>query len=100
MTEQGRLGLLYKRETNYRNSHLINIILMLCPIPYLRNAGVLRWGYYTLKKVKYIMKQETDLFHQIALEQYIRAMMIGKHNDSEYVKQKTYEAYEWELKKK
>ena len=46
------------------------------------------------------MTPETDLFHQIALKQYIRAMMIGKHNDSEYVKQKTYEAYEWELKKK
>ena len=41
-----------------------------------------------------------DLFHQIALEQYIRAMMIGRQSDSDYVKQKTYEAYEWELKKK
>ena len=41
-----------------------------------------------------------DLFHWIALEQYILAMQIGKHTDSEYVRQKTYEAYEWELKKK
>ena len=41
-----------------------------------------------------------DLFHQIALEQYILAMQEGKQDDSEYVKQKTYEAYEWELRKK
>lgn len=41
-----------------------------------------------------------DLFHQIALEEYIYAMAEGKQDDSEYVKQKVYERYEWELKKK
>lgn len=41
-----------------------------------------------------------NLFLRIALEEYILAMADNKHNDSEYVKQKTYERYEWELKKK
>jgi len=39
-----------------------------------------------------------DLFHKIALEEYAKAWLEGKALDSEYVKQKTYEAYEWELK--
>ena len=41
-----------------------------------------------------------DLFHRIALEEYIFAIAEGKHSDSDYVKQKVYERYEWELKEK
>ncbi len=44
--------------------------------------------------------KELALFHRIALEEYIFAIAEGKHKDSEYVKQKVYERYEWELKKK
>ena len=39
-----------------------------------------------------------ELFHKIALEEYILAMQENKHGDIEYVKLKTYEAYEWQLK--
>ena len=39
-----------------------------------------------------------DLFHRIALEEYILAIAEGKQEDSDYVKQKVYERYEWELK--
>jgi hypothetical protein len=41
-----------------------------------------------------------ELFHRIALEEYILAMAEGRHEDSNYVKQKVYERYEWELEKK
>ena len=43
--------------------------------------------------------QEAPDFHSIAWQQFFLAMLEGKHLDSEYVKQKAYEAYEWELKK-
>ena len=39
-----------------------------------------------------------DLFHRIALEEYAKALLEGKALDSDYVKQKVYERYEWELK--
>lgn len=38
-----------------------------------------------------------DLFHRIALEEYIYAIAEGKQDDAEYVKKKTYERYEEEL---
>lgn len=41
-----------------------------------------------------------DLFHKIALEEFYKAILEGKEQDSDYVKQKVYERYEWELKKK
>lgn len=37
-----------------------------------------------------------DIFHQIALEEYLIALLDDKHNDSDYVKQKVYERYELE----
>ncbi len=51
--------------------------------------------YWQAKK-----KEKLDLFHRIALEEYAKAMTEGKESDADYVKQKTYERYEWELKKK
>ena len=39
-------------------------------------------------------------FHKIAWQQFLLAALEGKHTDSEYVKQKAYEAYEWELREK
>lgn len=41
-----------------------------------------------------------NLFHKIALIEYLYAMFEGKEKDSEYVRQKAYERYEWELRKK
>ena len=38
-----------------------------------------------------------DLFHRIALEEFVIAMQDNKHMDSDYVKQKVYERYEEEL---
>ncbi len=46
------------------------------------------------------MKEPIHRFYQIALEEYAKAMTEGKESDSDYVKQKTYERYEWELRKK
>ncbi len=37
-------------------------------------------------------------FLRIAFEEYFWAFQEGKHNDSDYVKQKSYERYEEELK--
>jgi hypothetical protein len=41
---------------------------------------------------------EAPDFHSIAWQQFILAMLEGKHEDSEYVKQKAYEVYEASLK--
>tara|TARA_B100001939_G_scaffold334148_1_gene334838 strand:- start:531 stop:671 length:141 start_codon:yes stop_codon:yes gene_type:complete len=38
-----------------------------------------------------------ELFHRIALEEYILAIQINKQDDSEYLKQRVYERYEQEL---
>ena len=38
-----------------------------------------------------------DMFHKIALQEYAWAILEGKAGDSDYVKQKVYERYEWEL---
>ena len=38
-----------------------------------------------------------DLFHQIALEEYAYALLEGKAQDSQYVKEKVYERYELEI---
>ena len=46
------------------------------------------------------MREPLELFHKIALQEYAWALVEGKAEDSEYVKQKVYERYEWELKKK
>jgi len=46
------------------------------------------------------MDKPENLFHRIALEEFAKAWLEGKAQDSDYVKQKTYERYEWELKKK
>lgn len=35
-----------------------------------------------------------ELFHQIVLEEYYKAGLIGKEWDSDYVKGKVYERYE------
>ena len=37
-------------------------------------------------------------FHRIAFEEYVMAMLDGKHNDSDYVKKQAYSRYEAELK--
>jgi hypothetical protein len=36
-------------------------------------------------------------FHRIAFEEFLFAMMEGKHEDSEYVRKKSYERYEKEI---
>lgn len=38
-----------------------------------------------------------DKFLKIAMEEYYKAILEGKDQDSDYVKQRTYERYETEL---
>jgi hypothetical protein len=38
-------------------------------------------------------------FHRIAFEEYVMAMLEGKHNDSDYVKKMAYDRYEKLLRK-
>lgn len=40
-----------------------------------------------------------ELFHKIALEEYYKAILEDKEQNSEYVKSKVYERYEAELQK-
>lgn len=37
-----------------------------------------------------------DLFHEIALEEYAKALLIGKERDSDYIRRQVYERYERE----
>ncbi len=45
------------------------------------------------------MNDLDKLFHKIALEEYALAWLEGRALDSNYVKQKTYDRYENELRK-
>lgn len=38
-----------------------------------------------------------DMFHKIALEEYLKAILENKECDSEHVKQRVYKRYEKEL---